>query len=378
MVVKGSRGSFFNLRSSTFNLLAVLLALAGCGRQSVVQVTEEAPPLIVRAMSVEARTFERRLTVQGTLEARRFANVATRIGGNIDVLAVDKGDSVEAGVTALFQIDPVTLRNALVAAEQQWAVATAAVAAAEATEEKATKDFERFARLHRDARVSDNEFEQRQLLQKQATAALALARAQEKQAEAHVGIAAKNMEDSTGVAPISGVVTERLREPGEQAAAGGVILRIEDPSSIEVAAFLPAEFYGEVETGTTKARVKVMGREAGDMVVSFKSPTINPVLRTFEIKGRLDDPAAVSGAMAEVTLIFSSGIGLGVPSSAVLVRNGKPAVFVVQNGRATLRPVETGLQNDRMTEILSGLSEGEHVIVEGQSQVREDQAVTIL
>ncbi|MCL1857138.1 MAG: efflux RND transporter periplasmic adaptor subunit [Kiritimatiellaeota bacterium] len=358
------------------------MVIAGCRPQETVQSeqTESAQtaPLMVRAMEATPRTFERRVTVQGTLEAKRFANVATRIGGNIDALPVDKGDTVEAGVTELFQIDAVSLKNALVAAQQQWAVATAAVAAAEATQEKAEKDFERFARLHQAGTVSDNEFETRQMQHKQAEAALALARAQEKQAEAHVGVAAKNMEDSRGIAPISGIVTKRFKEPGEQADAGKPILRIEDLSTIEAVAFLPAEYYGEVTAGETKARLRISGKEAGEMIVSYKSPSINSTLRTFEIKGAVADPAAVPGAMAEVTLIFSSETRLGVPTSAVLTRNGKPSVFVVNDGVATLTAVTTGLHNNGFTEILSGLPANALVITEGQSQVREGQSVTVL
>ena len=382
--------------STTSALLVMALAVAGasgCGRKNGSAQGKVERSLPIRVQAAASRTFERRITVQGTLEAKNFANVAARIEGNLDAIWVDDGDVVKAGETRLFQIDPVGRKNALIIAEQALEVARANlnVAAADtqqahAVGRKAATDFERYTRLRKEEKVTANEFEQRetQNIQAQAGVAVAeahveLARRQVSQAEAALAIAKKNLSDSLVVAPISGAVSKRSAEPGEQMSVGRVILRIDDLSVIEAAAFFPAQYYSEVVPGQTEFRLTVGGKDAGTYPVEYRSPTINTTLRTFEIKGRVDAKSgiAIPGSMADITLIFETRPGLGVPSSTILIRNNEPTVFVVKDGKARAQAVKTGLQNDGSTEILSGLGTGDQVVTEGQTQLNDGMSVDI-
>lgn len=379
------------------SLLAASLSAAvlatGCGKKESA-AEETVRTLAVRTHAVAPRDFERRLTVQGTLEAKNSANVASRADGNLDAVWVDEGDPVVAGETALFQIDPVSRENAVTIAKQNLAVAEASLDVAEASAKKteaearkATLDFNRYERLHQNGKVSDNEYEAAEVAQAQAQAGLAVAQAQVdlakrqvKQAEASLAIAEKSLADTKIVAPISGVVSSRTAEPGEQMSVGKVVLRIDDLSMVEAAAYLPARYYPDVVPGETTFRLGIGGREAGAHAVTYRSPTIDTALRTFEIKGKVEaaDGLAVPGQMADLTLVFESRQALGVPSASILTRNGKSIVFVVHNGNAIAKEVQTGLQNDAWTEILSGLETGESVVTEGQTQLRDGMAVEIL
>lgn len=377
-----------------FGLISASILFAGCGgNDTTPAAAESVQKLAVRAMTVESRRFERRLAVQGTLESENFANVSARVDGNLDEIWVDEGDAVIAEKTALFQVDPVGRRNALTIAEQNLEVsraslevARASVQKVEAEARKAELDFKRYARLYKEGKVTDHEHEARQLAHEQAQAGLAVANAQVnlaerhvKQAEASLTIAEKNLDDTRIVAPISGRVSARHAEPGEQMSVGKVVLRIDDVSSVEAAAFLPAQYYGEVIPGITKFRLGVNGEDAGMHTITYRSPTINPTLRTFEIKGLVKgEEGAVPGIMAGLTIVFEAREGPGVPSSSVLLRAGRPVVFVVRDGQAFSREVETGLQNDGWAEILSGLEEGETVVTEGQTQLRDKDAVDVL
>lgn len=380
-------------------LLAAALSTAavstGCGKkESAASMDETVHRLAIRAQPAGTRTFERRLTVQGTLEAKNFANVASRADGNLDAIWVDEGDAVVGGETALFQVDPISRANALTIAKQNLAVAKATLKVAqasarktEAEARKSTLDFDRYERLHKDGKVSDNEFESAEVFFEQAKAGIAVAQAQVdlaerqvKQADASLSIAQKNLDDTKIIAPISGVVSSRTAEPGEQMSVGKIILRIDDLSTVEAAAYLPAQYYSEVVPGKTTFRLGVGGREAGAHVINTRSPTINPTLRTFEIKGKVEakDGLVVPGQMADLTLVFESRQGMGVPSSSTLVRADKSIVFVVQDGKALAREVQLGLQNDAWTEILAGLDVGEVVVTEGQTQLHDGMPVEIL
>jgi RND family efflux transporter MFP subunit len=383
-----------------FLSLMLILPLAslplGCGRDKPrtdagAADTPAKAALAVRAQAVTNRVFERRLTVQGTLEAKRFAHVAARVAGNLDTIWVDEGDAVEAGRTPLFQIDPVGLSNAWTIAAQELDVARAGLQVAQANAakvraevRKVALDFARYARLHKDGKVSDNEYETAETLHEQAKAGIAVAEAQVElatrqvaQAEAGLAIARKNLDDSLTLAPISGVVSQRQAEPGEQMAIGRTVLVIVDPALIEAGAYLPAQYYPDVAPGTTTFRLDLDGRPAGTHAIDYRSPTINPVLRTFEIKGAVATTTvpAVPGGMATLTVVFESRGGLGVPTASLLHRGGRSVVFTLRGDRAVQTPVETGFQNGVWTEIMSGLQPGDIVITEGQTLLRDGQTV---
>jgi len=67
-----------------------------------------------------------------------------------------------------------------------------------------------------------------------------------------------------------------------------------------------------------------------------------------------------------------------VPQAAVLVRGGRPLVFVIENGLAKWRYIQTGQENQEYVEVLDGVKEGEPVIVEGHLTLAHDSAVRIV
>jgi multidrug efflux pump subunit AcrA (membrane-fusion protein) len=339
----------------------------------------------VRLAPPETRHFERRLAVQGSFEAKNYADVAARTDGVIDAIFVDEGDTVVAGETVLFQIDPLRLQNALAIAEQDLAVARASLAVAEASAEKsaaeakkAALDADRYRRLHDDGKVTDNEYESRQLAHEQAQAGVKVAAAQAELAARHVdsasaglAIAQKNLADSKVLAPLSGVVTSRKAEPGELASPGKVILRIEDLTAVEAAAYIPAQYYTAVTPGETTFRLVVDGADAGTFPVTYRAPVIDPTLRTFEIKGLVSSPAAVPGAMADLALVFSTHEAQSVPTSAILHRAGTTCIFLSEDNRARLLPVETGIETDGYTELLTPLPPSSLVVIQGQTLLND-------
>ena len=376
--------------------LALLLLAAGCGGgkadapDAAAAAGQAALP--VKVVLAAPRDFERRFVVQGTLESKYYANVAARVGGNLDAIWVDDGDRVEAGKTRLFQIDPVTLSNAVASAEQNLAVAKASRKVSEAAAEKAAAelkktelDYRRYARLHEKGTVTDNEYETYataftvgQASVRLARSQVDLAAAQAGQAEAALQTARKNLEDALIIAPVSGIVSKRNAEPGEQIAVGQTLLRIDDPTVVEASAYLPAQFYPEVATGKTEFKLTANGKPIGRYPAAYRSPTIDTTLRTFEVKGLVrDNPLAVPGDMADFTFVFETRKGLAVPDVSVLERLDRKVVFVEKDGKARMTDVKTGLRNDGWTEILEGLAEGDRVLSEGQSQATDGVSVEL-
>jgi len=340
------------------------------------------------------RDFERSLIVQGNVEAKNFAMVSPRVPGTIETIYADEGDAVTAGETKLFQTDAVALEENVQIGRHNLTVAACAKREALASLEKtgadfhkAELDYDRFKRLYEKQAVTADAFEQQQSRYQQLAAVVKLAEAQvdlaaarEDQAKAGLAIAEKNLADATIYAPISGTVSERLQEPGEMGKPGQEVLRIDDTSVVEIAAFLPAQYYAAVRPGQTAMKIQISGVDPGTQTVTYKSPTINARLRTFEVKCVLTNPpeGITPGAMAQIAVVLESRKGLGIPSAAIQERGGRAVAFVVQDGVAHQVPVQTGIESVGWIEILDAdLAEDAAVVTMGQSMVQEGTRVRV-
>lgn len=343
---------------------------------------------------MRVHVFEERVQVQGTLKAERYADVAARIGGPLESILVSEGDAVVAGETILFQVESANLERTLQIVRQDLDVAKCALRESEANRErlqaildKAKLDFDRSKRLYEQSVGSLSRVEQLESEYKQADASIRhadsqvdLASEKVEQAQAAVEIAAKNLRDSRVVAPVNGRVSVQYLEAGENASVGEPVLRIEDPSTLEVSVYLPAQYYPQVVAGQTRVDLDVYGVAISGQVVSYKSPTIDPALRTFEIKCVLSDPpdCVVPGAMADARIILQRHEGLGVPVDAVQERDGRPVVFLADADVARMTPVEVGIQSDGFIECHGeGLAEGLSVITLGQYLLNDGDSIRL-
>jgi len=229
--------------------------------------------------------------------------------------------------------------------------------------------------------VQESRFLQVEAALKHAKASVELAVNQREKARSRVAIAEKDLQDSLVTAPLSGVVSQRMREPGEMAEAGTPVLRIEDPTLLEVSAYLPSDAYASVTPGETEMRVHVGAADLGVYKVSYKSPTADQKLRTFEVKCLIANPPAdvVPGLMVDVAVIAVRREGLGVPFVAVQRRNDKDVVFVVTNGTARAATLVQGLETDGWVEVTqSELKAGDAIVFRGQQLIDDGAAVDVL
>ncbi|MCF7973012.1 MAG: efflux RND transporter periplasmic adaptor subunit [Phycisphaerae bacterium] len=354
----------------------------------------EAPAISVRVTSPQVRTFEDRVVTQGNVQAKISARVSPKLPGVIEAFFVDEGDVVKAGETPLFATDAVKVQQGVVIQEHALAVSRCALDQAGANEakvqadlDKATLDFKRFQRLLASGSTTQDAFEQQQSRFKQVTAAQALARSQValaveqvRQAEAMLTIARKDLADCTVVAPMTGVISKRTAEPGEMGSTGDTVLHIDNTQILEVSVFLPAAIYPRIVVGQTPMRISVSGIPVDAQRVTYKSPTIDSTLRTFEIKTLLQDPppGMAPGAMAQVTVILAQQENPGVPAEALQLRSNQTVLFTVNGHVAAERIVTTGLESDGWIEITSGnVTPQDLVITMGQYQVENNTPVAI-
>ncbi len=375
----------------------VLVALASCGPKkgglSRKGDGEKAVPVTV-SKAVEAQVA-RRIRVRCALRSRWRTLVSPKVPGVLEEVLVDAGDRVQKGETVLFRTDSRIPRDAVEAARAGLKVALkgldqarAALDAASAAEEKARLDRDRFARLLQGGgAVTKDALEKAQVAWKaaaarlrEARAAVDLARARADQARTQEAIAQKRLQDCTVKAPMDGVVTRKFMEKGEMGDVGRPVFAMEDPEHLEAAGFLEASLFHRVKPGKTLVRILEGDEEIFRGPLSWKSPTVRPELRVFEVRLYLPEgfSRAAPGELLTMEVVLDPHKALTVPTGAVVILKSKAHVFRVEEGKAGLVEVKTGVVDGERTEVLgNALKAGDRVVVRGQAFLTDGRAVKV-
>lgn len=303
----------------------------------------------LRTVAVEKRQVDDIVDWPGTVRSRSVANVAPKVMARILEVRVSAGTAVKQGdVVAV--LDDRELRSRT---EQ----ARAALAAAEAQAGQAETDLRR-------ARI---------LLQKQAAtpqdleAAEVRAKAMRAQAaQARDGLAEVQvlLGETIVRAPFDGVVAERLVDPGDMAAPGKPVVVIHDPLSLRLEADVGERCSERLAVGQEiLVRLESLQRDIPARIEVI-APIADPQSRTFLIKAALPpQPDLRAGIFGTVRVTCGTHPALLIPASAVRRTGQLESVRVLVDGGARTRNVRTGKTYGDQVEGLSGLLEGEKVVV---------------
>ena len=389
--MSGKFVSFFVWTTAAFLLL--LTTQSGCAKRSKAKLNKDREIKVMLA-SPEKHHFVERIPVQGTVLPDEFATLSAKTSGTLDVLAADEGEVVKKG-DVLFEIDRKNLSNLVTVAKNELAVCSSELASArinaqiiEIKLKKAQWDFKRAETLRKSQAISQDSYETYDVAQKsaeseyaKAKAQVAVAEATEKKQRNNLEIAEKNLADSVIKAPFDGIVTEKLVEPGEYVQQGKNIIKLENQKKLEVNCFISSIYYNRITPGKTLARFDLDGRAAGEAFVSYRSPSIEPLSRTFKIKINVPEKSSlVSGLLCGVSLVLNERDGLGVKSDAIMQRNnGRKIVFISDKGVAKEVEVKTGIEFDGFTEILNASDlEGKQVVVVGQTFINSGDRLSLI
>ena len=279
----------------------------------------------VRVVTPEMRTFAETLSVQGTVRSKSCAAVSARVSGTIEALCVKEGASVVHG-TPLFRIDRANLENAVRSNENDVRIAEAALFQSKASLAKSQSDEARMTKLVQTGAVSMTDTEKAVFSARTSEAQLMGAEALLAKAQAGLAVAKKNLADSEVCAPFAGTIVKKLKDVGDYALPGVPVFMMEDVERLEIRYTLDAARFAEVVPGTTL----IDGR-----TVSWKSPTVDPTTRAFEV--RVDVSGAdgfCPGMIVDSKIVISSMESLAVPASAVNPNAaGDYMLFTVEDGR---------------------------------------------
>ncbi len=376
--------------------LMLVVLLFGCAKEEAV-VTKEKPVVKVVCSKIEKKDFNYKITLLSTLKASDYATVCARATGNLDDVWVVKGTPTVKGETKLFQIDKANAERSVTVAEQDLNVAKSSLDVARANLEQAKADlhvdelnYERYKVLLKKAVVPPEEFQDYEATYLKSKAKVAVEEANIKlsedkvtQAEAALGIARKNLEDTVSLAPYTGYVVYCNYLAGDFVGVGSQVCLVADTYHLEMWAAVPAVYYPYIIPEKTQYTVYYQGEKVGTYPIAMRAPTIDSKLRTFDIKGYLTNESGnlVPGTLTQVEIDLHSKNGLGVPLASVLHRRDNDVIYVVGEDGKTVKelPVVKGPDSDGIVEITGAdVKEGLNVIVEGQSQISDGSVVEVV
>lgn len=365
--------------------LAVVLTLGACGKPDEKKAAGDAKPSAPAAAAPPPAQAQKPLELSvirpvqeqitenvvgtGTIAASQKSNIGPSVSGVLAKTFVAVGDRVKEG-DPLFEIRQIDYQTRLQEAQYQ-------VKLAEAEFTNAKAEYERVSELKSGGVVSKGQMDKVQAQYSIADARLGIAKANLTKAQ-------QSLEDTTIRAPYDGVIIYQYKYVGEfistmggppgmdsmggGGGGGGGGRGVFDISKIDVVGAIveiPETKLRFVRLGTPcVVRIDGLGREFPGQV-DVVNDQVDTVSRKVELRIRIDNPdyTIKPGLFARATMSPDPRPALTLDRRAVLGPQEAQYVFTAVNGRAKQTPITVRELDARRVEVLSGLSDGDHVLI---------------
>ena len=325
--------------------IASFVGLCACAGGET-ETTTTAEKVKVKIETVHAQTVDQLSEFTATVEANVKNNIAPQNPFRIRKIYAEIGDHVKAGQT-LAEMDATNLKQAKVQLDNQEA------------------EFKRIDELYKVGGASKSAWD-----------------AQKTSMEVARESYANLVENTRLVSPISGIVTARNYDSGDMYSGGTPIYTVEQIRPVKLLINVSESFFTQVKKGNeVDVRLDVYGDEVFKGKVSLVYPTIDATTRTFPVEVRIlnNDERVRPGMFARVTLNFGERQHVVIPDRAIVKQagSGDRYVYVYQNGTVSYQKVELGRRIGNTYEVISGVSDGNEVVITGQSRLNNGMEVEI-
>ena len=403
-------------------LLAVVAAaaLGACKRssgQSNVPANASPTPVIVQVSTAAAVTRQLPQFFEGTgsLAANQQTDVAPEAAGKVAAVGVDIGSFVRRG-QMLVRLEDADFKDRVQQAQAQLDQAKATlrqneakiglrpgqkfnpenvpeVAAARAALDLAEKNLRRYEKLVESGDVSraaydqqksqrDQLAEQRQALVHQAQqnyAAVGNSQAAVDMAQTQLSLAKRNLTYTVVTAPMAGYISDRPADIGEYISPQQKVATIVSLNPLRVRIDVPEQAIPQIHVGeSVSVTVSAYADRSFAGHVARVSPSVTTTSRTLTVEADVDNPNAElkPGQFATIRILLpKSAPALLVPQRALRTISGATYVFVIKNGFAQQRLVQTGQTEGDLVELKSGIAADEVVATSNVDQLSDGAAV---
>lgn len=374
-------------------ILVVVITLAACGKNEP-KAQAEVKPQAVSAVKVEKISLVNKVTASGKISPAEEVKVVPRSSGKVARVNCEVGQRVKAG-DILIVLENSDIQARLDSARASLAVSEANLEKARIQLEKsqiqmddARRAFDRKKALYENGATSLSDFEAAKSSFESVkkdfesnTANITSSRAGVDQSRATVRQYEVELENSTVISPVSGIVASRNVTAGEFVSNSSAALVVVNIDTVEINIGLMEEEINYVKPGQeVELSVPAVGAGPFKGKVTKISPSADSKTKLYPVWVAMDNPnqAFKPGMFAEIKLQTRQREGvLAVPDQAVLDRSGQKAVFVAQGEVAVERKIKIGVSEGGKTEIAEGLKGDEMIIVTGLQSLKNGQPISL-
>ena len=332
----------------------------------------------VSVQAVEMRALAETVPVFAEVTTARDGDVAGRVAGNVEMVAVLAGTRVAAG-DLLVELNDDLLTIQVAQSEAQLAEAAAGIDTARARVDRARIALDRVEALRGGSSFSQGRFDDAQADFLEAEAQFFEAQAREKSAQSRLAETRYQLARSKITAPFSGVVLEVNTIPGAYIQAGTPLVRLLDTDAFEVQASVPSRYTAFLSPGQMVAANTETGAE---LTLELRAilPVEDPSTRTRAVLFAAPSLTTEGNAAVGQSLTVNIPVGaarnvLSVPKDALVQGVGGWTVFVAADDQAQPRAVTLGVPLGDRYEVIDGLASGDLVVVRGNERLRPGQAI---
>ncbi|HRP71434.1 MAG TPA: efflux RND transporter periplasmic adaptor subunit [Luteimonas sp.] len=320
--------------------------LAACGRNSAsAGAPGAAAAAVVTTETVAVQPWSDTISALGTVKARESVTITAKVSETVERVHFDSGDEVEAGTTL------VTLSG-----NQQQA----ALQAAEATAKEAEQQYRRGSELAQQQLIARSQLDTQRATRDAAVARVA-------QMRADIG-------DRRIRAPFAGVLGIRQVSPGALVQPGTVVATLDDVSRVYVDFPVPETRLAQLANGQQLSGSSVAWPgQVFDGEVSSIEARIDPNTRAVTVRGDFPNPdrRLRPGMLVQVSLARPERQALVLPEIAIVQVGRETFVWRVRADDTVERAmIEVGERRAGQVEVVSGLSAGDRIVVEGTGKLR--------
>lgn len=375
-------------------LLAALsvFTLVSCASEETQGETEMPAGVAVQVKTVEQRDVATENRVSGTVVSDDETSIYVATTAKCTAVYFEAGDMVEKGdiictldlgsTQASYNAAQISYESSAASYNQQKELFDRQIALVE-------KNISDTKALFAIGAASQSEIDQAELqllqLQAQRDSTLSQLRAGMESYRSNIEQLALVMDDvdSQGnvIAPASGMLASLTATEGGYVSASYPVAVISDAEQMKISVYVSESLVPKLAIGDAAlVRVASAAAEFTGVIRSVEqTANLQTKLYAVVIGVPGDVAGLISGMFADVTFYTETSEGVvAIPSEAILTANGAPYVYVVENGTARYAAITTGLNGDGVTEVLSGLSAGQQLVVIGQQYLSDGDAVRIV
>lgn len=331
--------------------LAAAVAVSACGgeektdKETAKAAPEEETPIVDIAVA-GMRSVDQNHSYTANVEAFNTNNINPSTPNRIKSITVDVGDHVRRGQVL------VTLDNST------------------ATQQKVNLD------------QIDREYKRAKQLLAIGSGTQANVDALKAQYDAAYAMYRNTLENTTLTSPMNGVVTARNLHPGDMASGAAILTIGQIAPRVKVLINIPETERSFVTQGMpVEVSLDAFPDEVLNAKIGRVYPSVDPATRTFEAEIQIDNPneRIFPGMFARVNINHGAKLHVVVPDRAVVkqIGSGNKYVYVYRNGKVSYNKVEVGQRIDDSYELLSGINDGDTVVIAGQSRLADGVSVKL-